>query len=133
MITPGILSIGLVVGPVVAVSALISSNATNRRIPAQYAVWLPPPNGVRWDAAPMKKSMGIENTTLVREARNARRAATGATGFACPPDAVVRADAITMCCFGQITATTLRNIIVPNSAPVRMVIAHGVDQAALPS
>src|SRR6266550_5123754 len=81
----------------------------------------------------MKKSIGIENTTLVREARNARRAATGAAAFACPPDAAALADAITICCLGQMTRTTLKNMSVPNSAPVRIVIAHGVDQAAAPS
>ncbi len=31
------------------------------------------------------------------------------------------------------TRTTLKNISVPNSAPVRIVIAHGVDQAPAPS
>src|SRR6202165_5419097 len=81
----------------------------------------------------MKNSIGIENTTLVRDTRNARRPAAAAAGFACPPDAADTADAITTCCFGQITSTTLRNITVPNSAPVRIVIAHGLDHAAAPS
>src|SRR5580765_7544258 len=80
----------------------------------------------------MKNSIGIENTTLVREARNARRAATGAAAFAWPPDAAAFADAITICCLGQMTHTTLKNISVPNSAPVRIVIAQGVDHAAAP-
>ena len=53
--------------------------------------------------------------------------------LACPPDAAALADAITICCFGQMTRTTLKNISVPNSAPVRIVIAHGVDQAPAPS
>src|SRR5207245_8023065 len=81
----------------------------------------------------MKNSIGIENTTFVRDERNARRAATGAAALACPPEAAAFADAITICCLGQITRTTLKNMSVPNSAPVRIVIAHPVDQAAAPS
>src|ERR1700694_6224656 len=81
----------------------------------------------------MKNSIGTENTTVVRHTRNAGRPAAAAAGFACPPDAADTADAITTCCFGQITSTTLRNITVPNSAPVRIVIAHGLDHAAAPS
>ena len=46
-------------------------------------------------AAPMKNSIGIENTTLVRDARNARRPAAAAAGFACPPFAAATAEAIT--------------------------------------
>jgi len=81
----------------------------------------------------MKNSIGIENTTFVRDARKARRAAAGARALACPPDAAAFADAITICCLGQITRTTLRNISVPKSAPVRIVIAQGVDHAPAPS
>src|SRR5687767_2424368 len=81
----------------------------------------------------MKNSIGIENTTFVRDARKARRAAAAAAGLGWPPEAAAVADAITICCFGQITNTTLRNIRVPNSAPVRIVTAQGVDQAAAPS
>src|SRR5947208_12467060 len=81
----------------------------------------------------MKNSIGIENTTLVREVRNARRAATGAAALAGPPEAATFAEAMTTCCFGQMTRTTLKNINVPKNAPVRMVIAHGVDQAPDPS
>src|SRR6266849_6215989 len=81
----------------------------------------------------MKNSIGIEKTTLVREARKARRAATGAAALAWPPDAAAFAEAITICCLGQMTRTTLKNISVPKSAPVRIVIAHGVDHAAAPS
>src|SRR5689334_1167360 len=114
-ITPVIFSIGLVVAPVVAVRALIWMRAATTMTLAQYAPRLPPAGSVKCDAAPMKNSMGIENTTLVRDARNARRAATGAAALACPPDATALADAITICCFGQITRTTLKNISVPKS------------------
>src|SRR5258705_6818167 len=81
----------------------------------------------------MKYNMGIENTTLVRDARNARRAATGAAALACPPDATAFAEAMTICCLGQMTSTTLKNMRVPNSEPVRIVMAQGVDHAAGPS
>src|SRR5207245_10397601 len=91
------------------------------------------PVNVECDAAPMKNSIGIENTTFVRDARNARRAATGATALGCPPEAAAFADAMTICCFGQMTSTTLKNIRVPKSPPVKIVSAQGVDHAAAPS
>ena len=93
----------------------------------------PPPGTVKCDAAPMKNNIGIENTTLVREARNARRPAAGAAAFAWPPDAAATADAMTIFCFGQMTRHTFASITVPNRAPVRIVTAHGEDQAADPS
>src|SRR5438093_6802246 len=99
----------------------------------QQPMRLPPAGTVKCEAAPMKNNIGIENTTLVREARNARRAAAGAAAFAWPPDAAATADAITICCFGQITRHTFASMTVPNSAPVRIVTAHGEDQAADPS
>src|SRR6185312_8358381 len=80
----------------------------------------------------MKNSIGIENTTLVREARNARRAAAGAAAFAWPPDAAALADAITIFWLRQITPQTLISITVPNSAPVKMVSAQFEAQAAEP-
>src|SRR5260370_32927408 len=79
-----------------------------------------------WVAAPMKNTIGTENTTLVREARNARRAATGAAGFAWAPAAGATAFAITICCFGQITPHTFTSMIVPSSAPVRMAEPQGL-------
>src|SRR5712692_2423004 len=101
--TPGIFSIGFVVAPLVAVSALISTSATITSRSVQYRLaWAIGPGGM-WVAAPMKNNIGIENTTLVRDARNARRAAPAAAGFAWPPPAVAVALAITICCFGQIT------------------------------
>src|SRR5258705_2481082 len=86
-----------------------------------------------WLAAPIKKSMGIENTTLVREARNARRPAAAATGFAWPPVAAATADGMTIFWLGQITRHTLKSISVPNSAPVRIATAHGLDHGAVPA
>src|SRR5688572_5457266 len=68
--------------------------------------------------------MGAEKTTLVREARNARRAAAGAAALACPPDAAALAEAMTTFWLRQITPQTLINMIVPNSAPVRIVTAQ---------
>src|SRR5437867_7648920 len=74
----------------------------------------------------MKKSIGTENTTLVRDARKARRPAAAAAGFAWPPPAAATAEAITTCCFGQITSQTFKNISVPNRAPVKMASPHGL-------
>src|SRR5438093_508827 len=72
----------------------------------------------RWLAAPMKKSMGMERTTLVREARPARAPAGAAAGLAGLPDAVSTAFWMTICCFGQITNHTLAHMIVPRRPPV---------------
>src|SRR5688500_15071297 len=77
--------------------------------------------------------MGIENTTFVRDARSARRAAAGAAALAWPPEAAAFADAITTFWLRQMTPHTLNSMTVPSSAPVRMVMAHGVDHAAEPS
>src|SRR5436853_942372 len=74
----------------------------------------------------MKKSIRTENTTLVRDARNARRPAAAAAGLAWPPPAAATAEAITTCCFGQITAQTFTNISVPNRAPVKMASPQGL-------
>src|SRR5260370_42183466 len=73
----------------------------------------------------MKKSMGNDIPTLVRDTRNARRAAPAVAGLAAPPPAVVTALAITIFWFGQITSQTFRNISVPNAAPVRIVMPQG--------
>src|SRR3989442_5761375 len=120
VITPLTFSIGLVVAPVVAFSALSSTSATTTSRPTQYAVVLAPTRGGRWLAAPMKNSIGIESTTLVREARNARRPAAPAAGFAWPPAA-----AITTFWFGQITRHTLKSMTVPSSAPLRIATPQG--------
>src|SRR5437870_2477153 len=101
--TPEIFSIGFVVAPEVAVRALISSSTATRTTPVQYAPRCVTARGGMWLAAPMKKSIGIEKTTLVREARNARRPAAAAAGFAWPPLAAATADAMTIFWFAQIT------------------------------
>src|SRR5436309_13889110 len=80
----------------------------------------------------MKKSIGTENTTLVRDARNARRPAAAAAGLAWPPPAAATAEAITTCCFGQITAQTFKNISVPNRAPVKMASPQGLVMTEVP-
>src|SRR5438309_9429835 len=80
----------------------------------------------------MKKSIGMENTTLVRDARNARRPATAAAGLAWPPPAAATAEAITIFCFGQITAQTFKNISVPNRAPVKMASPQGLVMTDAP-
>src|SRR5207245_2666681 len=80
----------------------------------------------------MKKSIGTENTTLVRDARNARRPAAAAAGLAWPPPAAATAEAITICCFGQITAQTFTNISVPNRAPVKMASPQGLVMTEVP-
>jgi len=95
--TPRTVSIGFLVGPVVPTNALISSSAIITSSTTAQRPRFPPAGSVKCDAAPMKNSIGNENTTFVREARNARRAAPAAAGFAWPPAAVATALAITIC------------------------------------
>jgi hypothetical protein len=73
-----------------------------------------------WLAAPMKKSIGIENIVLMREAVPARAPRAAASGSACPPPATCSAERITICCAGQITNQTLYHMSVPSRPPVRM-------------
>src|SRR3989442_6838580 len=80
----------------------------------------------------MKKSIGTENRTWVRDARTARRPAAAAAGLAWPPPAAATAEAITICCFGQITAQTFTNISVPNRAPVKMASPQGLVMTEVP-
>src|ERR1700752_975884 len=77
--------------------------------------------------------MGIENTTFVRDARNARRAAAGAAALACPPDAAAFAEAITTFWFCQMTPHTLMSMTVPNSPPVRIVTPQFDPHDAVPA
>src|SRR5437899_12458120 len=51
-ITPGIFSVGFVVPPVVAVSALISNNAATMSTPVQYAAWMTPTSRGQYVPAP---------------------------------------------------------------------------------
>src|SRR2546428_13932520 len=80
----------------------------------------------------MKKSIGTETAGLAREAGNAGRPAAAAAGLAWPPPAAATAEAITTCCFGQITAQTFRNISVPNRAPVKMASPQGLVMTDAP-
>src|SRR5438034_3989337 len=73
----------------------------------------------------MKNSIGIEKTTLVRDARKARRPAAAAARFACPPFAAATAEAITIFWLRQITPQTFASITVPNSAPGKIAAAQG--------
>src|SRR2546422_5952433 len=109
-ITPRTVSIGFLVGPALPTSALISSNARTASKRRPQRPRLPAALSGKCVAAPIKKSIGKDITTLLRDARKARRAAPAATGFACPPPAVATAFAITIFWFGQITSHTLRNI-----------------------
>jgi hypothetical protein len=71
-------------------------------------------------AEPMKKSIGIEKSVLVRDARPARAPRAAASGIAAPPPATCSADLITTCCAGQITNHTFAHMKVPRMPPVRM-------------
>src|SRR5690349_11484595 len=62
------------------------------------------PSDVKCDADTMKKSIGIENSVLVRDARPARAPRGAADGSASPPAATLVAFAITTCCAGQLRA-----------------------------
>src|SRR4051794_11695970 len=75
----------------------------------------------RCDAAPMKKSIGIEKSVLVREARPALAPAAAASGSALPPAATAVVDAMTIFWLGQMMNQTLAHMKRPRTAPVRIV------------
>ncbi len=69
----------------------------------------------------MNTSSGSEKIVFWRDAIAPARAAAAAAGFASPPAFSVRALAITICWFGQITSHTLRNITRPKRMPIASV------------
>jgi hypothetical protein len=69
----------------------------------------------------MKNNIGTEKTVFVLEVKAARRAAPAASASACPPEATWFVEAMTICCFGQITNQTFKNINVPISPPTVIV------------
>src|SRR3982074_3944565 len=88
----------------VPVRALISTSAMTMSVSAQNTG---PEAGRfkgRWEAAPMKKSIGMEKTTLVREARPPRAPAAAAAGLAGLPAAVSIAFWMTSLVLGHIDA-----------------------------
>src|SRR6202165_430171 len=104
----------LVVGlPGAIVRAFASTSTTMSSAISQKA---PPEPGfgmVRWLAAPIMKSIGIENTTFVREASPARAALGATAGIAGLPAAVSMAFWMTIFCAGQITNQTLNHMTLP--------------------
>ena len=81
----------------------------------------------------MNTSSGNEKIVFCREAIAPARAAAAAAGFASPPAFSVRALAITICWFGQMTSQTLRNIARPKRMPIASVGPCGVwTQKSLP-
>ena len=77
---------------------------------------------LKWLVKPMNHSIGIENSVLTRDARPAASAAAGAAGSASPSAATCSADPMAIFCAGQMTSQTLRNIVVPSSAPQAMLM-----------
>jgi hypothetical protein len=74
----------------------------------------------RCEAAPMKKSIGIDSIVLVREARPARAPRAAASGIAWPPVATRSAESITICWAGQMTNHTLAHMVVPSMPPKKI-------------
>src|SRR5215472_4586916 len=82
--------------PGVPQRALASTRARITRATIQKSVPLRGRAGGLWLAAPMKRSSGIDSTTLVREARPPRAPAGAAAGFAGRPAPVSMAFWITI-------------------------------------
>src|SRR5258706_2575992 len=87
----------------------------------------------KWLAAPMKKSIGIDITTLVREARPPRAPAAAAAGLAGLPAAVSSAFLITILFLGQIRNHTLAHMIDPRSPTSRIFQVAGSLMPRSPS
>jgi len=81
----------------------------------------------------MKKSIGIESTTLVREASPPRAPAAAAAGLAGLPAAVSSAFWITILFRGQITNHTLAHMIDPRRPPSRIFQVPGSLMPRSPS
>src|SRR5712691_7934909 len=96
--------------PGVPVRALISTSRVIRSASTQNTAPEAGRGRGRCVAEPMKKSMGMENTTLVREASPPRAPAAAAAGLAGLPAAVSMAFWITILFLGQITNQTLAHM-----------------------
>ena len=74
------------------------------------------------DVPTMKSSIGIEKIVFWREASAAARPASAAVGSASPPASTLRALAMTFFWLRQMTPHTFRNIVMPSSMPVEMLM-----------
>ncbi len=82
----------------------------------------------KWLVPTMKNSIVNEKIVFWREASSALRPAAAAVGSASPPASTLRALAMTVRWFGQITSHTLANMVMPRSMPVEMLIPGAVFQ-----
>src|SRR5882724_12013204 len=103
-------------------SALASTSATMINETSQNSPRLLGMAGGKWLAAPMKNSMGIEKSTLVRDARPPRAPAGAAAGLAGLPAPVSMAFWMTILLLGQITNQTLAHMTLPRRPPSRMTV-----------
>src|SRR6266508_2162077 len=106
-------------------SAFASTSATMIRATIQKKAPLPGIGRGRWLAEPIKNSMGMERTTLVREAKPPRAPAGAAAGLAGLPAAVSMAFWITILFLGQMMNHTLAHITEPRMPPSRMTHVPG--------
>src|SRR3990167_6043228 len=113
-------SIFVVAVPGFPASALISTAAMMISATIQKAAPDLGTRNVRWLAAPMKKSIGIEKSVFVRDASPARAPAGVAAGLAGLPAPVSRAFWIKIFCLGQITNQTFAHMMEQSSPPSRM-------------
>src|SRR4029453_1006606 len=111
----------LVVGLPGAMARQFHSTSTMMmRATSQKAAPEPGMGRGKWLAAPIMKSMGMEKTVLVREARPARAPAAAAAGLAGLPAAVSSAFWMTIFCLGWITNQTLAHMTLAMMPPSRM-------------
>src|SRR2546426_629183 len=111
--------------PGVPHSAFASTRATMISATIQKSAGLAGAAGGLWLADPMNQSMGMERTTLVREARPPRAPAGAAAELAGLPAAVSMAFWITILLLGQMTNQTLAHMTVPRMPPSRMTSVPG--------
>src|SRR2546426_12072750 len=112
-------------GPGLPHSPLASTRATMIRATTQKSPRLRGMGGGMWLAEPMNQSMGMDRTTLVREARPPRAPAGAAAGLAGLPAAVSMAFWITSWLLGHMTNQTLAHMTVPMMPPSRMTNVPG--------
>src|SRR5438552_17969592 len=111
--------------PGVPVRALISTRAMMMSISAQNTGAELGMGMGRWVAEPMKRSMGMEKTTLVRDASPPRGPAGGGAGLAGLPVATFTAVRLTHLFWGQMTNHTRAHKRVPSRPRTRMTGVRG--------
>ncbi len=104
--------------PLISINPIIIAKTQNNKVKFVSSVTF---TG-KWLAASIQRSIGIENNVFVLDANPALAVESAASDKVSPPSATWLVEAITTCCLGQIINQTFRNIRVPKTLPVNIII-----------